>query len=147
MSFCKHIIYNYLCCSFSLIMSVRDNTVIDTFWQCCGCPSCLKWCSDNWDNHMKTLPRWLHMTRMTETISIDRLDRVEFYPDDWKDREKFWSDLEMLSDDWDHKDDWSLFQKSSLPSINSENYIFALDTAEVENNSKMFASRMRVIGN
>ena len=30
-------------------------------------------------------------------------------------------------------------------SINSENYIFALDTAEVENNSKMFTSRIRVI--
>ena len=46
---------------------------------------------------MKTLPRRLKMTRMTETTSIDRLNRVEFYPDDWEDRINF--DLEMLSDE------------------------------------------------
>ena len=39
-SFCNHI-YNYLYYSFSLIMSVHDNTVIDTFWLCCDCPSSL----------------------------------------------------------------------------------------------------------
>ena len=65
-------------------MSVHDNTVIDTFWLCCDCPSCLKQCSGE-DNHMKTLPRRLKMTRMTETTSIDRLNRVEFYLDDLED--------------------------------------------------------------
>ena len=38
---------------------------------------------------MKTLPRRSQMTRMTETTSIDRLNRVEFYPDDWEDRINF----------------------------------------------------------
>ena len=38
---------------------------------------------------MKTLPRRSQMTRMTETTSIDRLNRVEFYPDDWEDRVNF----------------------------------------------------------
>ena len=40
-SFCNHI-YNYFYYSLSLIMSVHDNTVIDTFWLCCDCPRCLK---------------------------------------------------------------------------------------------------------
>ena len=39
---------------------------------------------DEWDNHMKTLPRRSQITRMTETTSIDRLNRVEFYGDDWE---------------------------------------------------------------
>ena len=34
--------YNYLYYRFSLIMSVHDNTVINTFWLCCDCPRCLK---------------------------------------------------------------------------------------------------------
>ena len=34
--------YNYLYYRFSLIMSVHDNTVIDTFWLCWDCPRCLK---------------------------------------------------------------------------------------------------------
>ena len=38
---------------------------------------------------MKTLPRRLQMTCMTETTSIDRLNRVEFYADDWEDRVNF----------------------------------------------------------
>ena len=38
---------------------------------------------------MKTLPRRLQMTWMTETTSIDRLNRVEFYADDWEDRVNF----------------------------------------------------------
>ena len=38
---------------------------------------------------MKTLPRRSQMTRMTETTSIDRLNRVEFYAGDWDDRVNF----------------------------------------------------------
>ena len=38
---------------------------------------------------MKTLPRRLEMTRMTETTSTDRLNRVELYPDDMEDRVNF----------------------------------------------------------
>ena len=35
---------------------------------------------------MKKLPRRSQMTRMTETIDIDCLNRVEFYADDCEDR-------------------------------------------------------------
>ena len=38
---------------------------------------------------MKTLPRRSQMTRMSETTSIDRLNRVEFYPDDCEDLVNF----------------------------------------------------------
>ena len=38
---------------------------------------------------MKTLPRRSQMTQMTETTSIDRSNRVEFYVDDWEDRVNF----------------------------------------------------------
>ena len=34
---------------------------------------------------MKKLPRRSQMTQMTEMTSIDRLNRVEFYADDWED--------------------------------------------------------------
>ena len=112
--FYKHI-YNYLYYSFSLIMSVHDNTVIGTFWLCCDCPRCLKQCSDDWDNQMKTLPRRLKMTRMTETTSIDRLNRVEFYLDDWEDRVNFeviWKCSQMT--ETITEEDQRLSQKSSL---------------------------------
>ena len=52
------------------------------------------------------------MTLMTEMTFIDHLYRVKFYLDDWEDRVTFWSDLEMLSDDWDYQDDQGLSQKS-----------------------------------
>ena len=38
---------------------------------------------------MKMLPKWSQMTQLTETTSIDRLNRVELYPDDWEDRVHF----------------------------------------------------------
>ena len=38
---------------------------------------------------MKTLPRRLQITRMTDMTSIDRLHRVEFYAGDWEDRVNF----------------------------------------------------------
>ena len=63
---------------------------------------------------MKKLPKRLQMTLMTEMTFIDHLYRVKFYLDDWEDRVTFWSDLEMLSDDWDYQDDQGLSQKSSL---------------------------------
>ena len=38
---------------------------------------------------MKTLPRRSQMTWMTEMTSIDRVNRVEFYADDWEHRVNF----------------------------------------------------------
>ena len=34
---------------------------------------------------MKMLPKQSQMSRMTETTSVDRLNRVEFYVDHWED--------------------------------------------------------------
>ena len=38
---------------------------------------------------MKTLPRRSQMTWMTEMTSIDRVNRVEFYAEDWEDHVNF----------------------------------------------------------
>ena len=38
---------------------------------------------------MKTLPGRSQMTWMTEMTSIDRVNRVEFYADDWEHRVNF----------------------------------------------------------
>ena len=77
-------IYNYLYYSFSLIMSVHDNTVIDTFWLCCDCPRCLKiMFRRSGQSYENAWPRQSQMTRMNEKTSIDHhLNRVEFYVDD-----------------------------------------------------------------
>ena len=65
------------------------------------------------DNHMKMLPKQSQMSGMTEMTSIDRLQsRVLYEPLGGSCR--FWSDLEMFSDNWDYQDDWRLSQKSSL---------------------------------
>ena len=87
---------------------------------------------------MKMLPRRSQMTRMTETTSIDRLNRVELYPDrcgDCINIEVIWK-CSQTSETID-QDDRRLSQKSSLS--------FDLDTAEAENNFKMFALRMGTI--
>ena len=84
---------------------------------------------------MKMLPRQSQMTRITEMNSINRLNRVDFYLDDWEDRINFevigkCSQTAETIDQHDQR----LSQKSSLS--------FDLYAAEVENNSKMFESHM-----
>ena len=84
------------------------------------------------------------MTRMTETTSIDRLNRVEFYADDWEDRvnyEVIWKCNQRLT--------LSGRSKKAIPEIITiipliEN-IFGLDATEVKKNSKMFTSRIGAI--
>ena len=85
------------------------------------------------------------MTRMTETTSIDRLNRVEFYPNDLEDHVNFeviWKVLRWLR----LSGRWKAIPEiiTIIPLIEN---IFGLDEAEVENNFKMFASRMGAIWN
>ena len=78
------------------------------------------------------LPRQSQMTRITEMNSINRLNRVDFYLDDWEDRINFEviGKCSQTTETID-QDDQRLSQKS-----------FDLYAAEVENNSKMFESHM-----
>ena len=81
------------------------------------------------------LPRQSQMTRITEMNSINRLNRVDFYLDDWEDRINFEviGKCSQTTETID-QDDQRLSEKSSLS--------FDLYAAEVENNSKMFESHM-----
>ena len=47
-------------------------------------PSRLKKCSDDWDDHMETLPRRLQTTQAIQNLHDrpDRPDRTQFYPSD-----------------------------------------------------------------
>ena len=133
--FYKHI-YKYLYYSFSLIMSVHHNTVMH--WHNFGWAVIIVQVGSNGVQTIGTIiwkrcpddhkwPGWLRRPLLITSGHMWGLY-------------KYWSDLEMLSDEWDYRrDDRRLSQKSWLS--------FDLDTAEAENNFKMFALRMGTIWN